>query len=199
MLCPWCGAPLEVPTLRQMRCLEPADRRLGTRRRPRWDARRAWMFVGAVATTIPVLALLYLWAARPTPSDPREMTLGESWSAWMELRQGLDRQLSVHTIGLIEARRMLRIQTYMCFGAAAAGLAISISAFVMRRSRIARQAVSRTRIAPPKVGRLQNAPTREDSLLASSKSDCARHHGNRNDHQRPVAGGQNGAIRTSRD
>lgn len=137
--CPSCGAQLSVPSLSEIRRLEPANRPLRRWRVSRWDARKAWMTVGLVICVASLLTMAVLWAVRPRPPDTSQLTLVESWAHWMALRQGLDRHVSWYTYQLIESRRILRVHTYMCLAAAAVGLAITLTAFVVRRSPIARR------------------------------------------------------------
>jgi hypothetical protein len=96
------------------------------------------MAVGLVIASTSLLALVVLWVVRPRPPDSSQLMLLESWSVWMSLRQGLDRQVSWSTYELIKSHELQRLQTYLCLALSAVGLAITLTAFVMRRSRIAR-------------------------------------------------------------
>ena len=96
------------------------------------------MTAGLVIAVGSLLVMAVLWLVRPKPPDRLQLTLLDSWSLWMALRQGLDRRVSWYTHRLIDANNILRVQTYMCLAAAAVGLVITLIAFIMRRSRIAR-------------------------------------------------------------
>ena len=139
--CPSCGAELSVPSLSELKWLEPADRPMRRRRTARWDARKAWMTVGLVISVGSLLVMAVLWAVRPRPPDTSQLTLLDSWSYWMALRQGLDRRVSWYTYQFIESHRILRVHTYMCLAAAAIGLAITLTAFIFRRSPFARRSL----------------------------------------------------------
>jgi hypothetical protein len=95
--------------------------------------------LGVVVTAASLAILVLLWATWPRPPDTTELTLMESWSAWMALRQGLDRRMSWHTAQYVESVQMHRMHTYVAFAGAAVGPAISLLAFVMRKSRVARR------------------------------------------------------------
>ena len=136
--CPSCAAQIDVPSLSLVKQLEPVERPTRRRSRSRWSARKAWMAAGLVIAVTSLLVLAVLWAVRPKPPDPSQLTLLESWSVWMSLRQGLDRRVSWLTYHLIKSHEILRFQTYLCLAVSAVGLAITLTAFVMRRSRIAR-------------------------------------------------------------
>ncbi len=136
VLCPSCGVRLDVPALRQLQELRPVDQPGRRLQPPRWDARRAWMFFGFLLTLTAVFFLAFLWWRRPTKPDPRQLTLLDSWSVWMELRQGLDNRVSPYTYYMIETLRTLRVQSYFCLATAAVGLAITAAAFLSRKSRV---------------------------------------------------------------
>jgi hypothetical protein len=137
--CPRCGTQVDVPALGLMKHLEPADAATHHRRIRRWTARKAWMMAGCLLVVGALLVLAVLWAVRPRPPDPAQLTLSDSWAVWMGLRQGLDRRVSWYTYQLIESRKILRAQTYICLAVAAIGLVITLVAFAVRDKRIVRQ------------------------------------------------------------
>ena len=136
--CPSCAAQIVVPSMRLVKRLEPVERSTPRRPRSRWSVRKAWMTAGLAITVASLLTMAVLWAVRPRPPDPSQLTLFESWSAWMALRQGLDRRVSWFTYQLIKSHEILRLHTYLCLAISVVGLAITLTAFVLRRNRIAR-------------------------------------------------------------
>jgi hypothetical protein len=64
------------------------------------------------------------------------MTLNESWSSWMDLREGLDGRLSWYTTQYIEVVRLRRIHVNMTLAGATSGLILTLAAFTIRPSRV---------------------------------------------------------------
>jgi len=132
--CTQCQTVLQVPALRELGRLEPADPPRPARC-ARWSSRKLWMLLGVYAAAAALLALLILWINRPQPPDPSQLSPLDSWKMWMALRQGLNRQVSSYTYELIEAQRNHRLYVYLSCGFVVAGLAISLVAFLARRRR----------------------------------------------------------------
>jgi hypothetical protein len=93
------------------------------------------MLVGGITTAASIAILCFLWATWPEPPDPSQMSLTESWWAWMDLREGLDGRLSWYTARYIEAVRLRRVHVYMTLFGAGVGLVTTLAAFVMRKSK----------------------------------------------------------------
>jgi hypothetical protein len=134
--CPQCGNSLAVPTLRDLALLEVADQPRRRARPARWDTRKMCMMWGLYVALGALVVLGVLWLRRPEPPDPAQLTLLESWHAWMALRQGLNRQISWYTYQLIEAQRSLRIWTIACLTLSALGAVVSLLAFLVRKRRV---------------------------------------------------------------
>lgn len=133
--CPGCGGKLTAPPFREIKQLEVADSSRRRRRHKHWDARKICITVGLYLAAGSLIVLAILWAGRPEPPDFSNLSPFESWRLWMDLRQGLQRRISVYTYQLIEAKRQFRLATYACVGTAMLGLAMSLIAFLMRKKR----------------------------------------------------------------
>ena len=133
--CSSCGAELTAPPFREMQNLELADPKKRRRREKGWDRRKICMMVGLYLTAGALIILAIVWARRPQSVDFSAFSPFESWQAWMELRQGLQRRVSWFTYYMVESRKQLRLTTYVCVGTALFGIALSLSAFIMRKKR----------------------------------------------------------------
>ncbi|MGM0486903.1 MAG: hypothetical protein ACQESR_09115 [Planctomycetota bacterium] len=133
--CSSCGANLTAPPLRAMKQLEVANPSRRRRRDKRWGARKICMMVGLYLAAGALIVLAILWARRPQPPDFSTLSPLESWQLWMDLRQGLQGQISWYTYHLIEAKRQFRLATYACVATAVVGIGMSLTAFLMRKQR----------------------------------------------------------------
>lgn len=133
--CASCGANLTVPTLREMKQLEIANPTRRRRRDKRWGARKICMMVGFYLAAGSLIVLAILWLTRPEPLDFSTFSPLQSWQTWMDLRQGLQGQISWYTYQLIAAQRQFRLAMYACLATAVVGLGMSFTAFLMRKHR----------------------------------------------------------------
>ncbi|NLY02209.1 MAG: hypothetical protein GXY83_39495 [Rhodopirellula sp.] len=94
-----CGAEQEVPTLMRMSSLRRAEQAATAPPSRRWGLRQRLLLVGALIA-LPALALAaYLFWRLPTreqvvptqaPLD--ELTVGQTWQIWQDLRTGIERR-----------------------------------------------------------------------------------------------------------
>ena len=94
-----CGVDMQVPTLRGMRALEPAEAAGGRRHAGVWDDRHRAAFVMVLGSLACLGAAVYLWATlppRPTVPSTKEVSErlndgppAQSLQIYAEMQQGL--------------------------------------------------------------------------------------------------------------
>lgn len=153
-----CGHSILVPTLREMRALEPLEPPRSDRTSADWDLQRGLLFVGGVVLlAIAALTTWKLWPQRhalvTTQPEMKQLEVDipnlkpiEAWEVW-EYRPGL-RKLTLefrNTPEYLENRKKYRELSYLLYAAwfgAAVGLAmigVSLLWPVPQRRAIARQ------------------------------------------------------------
>jgi hypothetical protein len=140
-----CGASLEVPTLRGLRELHPADVQAAARARA-WGDRHRVAFV-LIALSLGACAVAgYLWIAIPPSPEPQQLIdvdentpIGTVYAVYQDLQRGLD----VEPPGLNYLERALSERREMMLWGARIALALAgcgtIAAVVVLLSAAARK------------------------------------------------------------
>lgn len=131
-----CGHSIQVPTLREIRLLEPTERPDRERASSDWNLQRGLLFVGgALLLAIAALTTWSIWPQRQAlvisqPAfqeinfDVQQLNPNEAWDAWQHLRQ---QTLEVRTTPeYLDNRKKYRELSYILY-AAWAGAAIGLS------------------------------------------------------------------------
>ena len=147
-----CGASVEVPSMRQIRALEPSDPDPGAERTSRWDPRRGIVFaVGAVITFGGLVVVIFtgLGQLNAMPGErPREnlgplferidaMEPAEALETWTFVREeGLGPYQMSGYAKVREVERQLGRIMLIGLGAALIGALVTISAWWLPKSKI---------------------------------------------------------------
>lgn len=87
-----CGKQLDVPAMREIAALEPIETGdAAETSRPAWGLRHGLLLLGAVLIVCGLAPSLYLYWNRPRPLDLDQLSVGQVWHFWEDLRQGVDR------------------------------------------------------------------------------------------------------------
>jgi hypothetical protein len=132
-----------VPTLREIRLLEPLDALDSRQASPDWNVQRGLLFVGGVLLL--AVASLATWRilpqrqtlniARPAfkeiDFDVQRLNPLEAWDAWNHLRQQtLEFRVTPEYLENRTKHRELSMYLYAAWAAAAVGLALMVAAVV---------------------------------------------------------------------
>jgi len=137
-----CGAQLEVPTLRGLQKLPPADATSAARLRATWENRQRVIF-SLVLISLCALALgAYLWAnvpSLPRPATPEEIKRifaagkpDQVYDAFQSLQQGLGTPADVTAQGL---RDFMAVGIEVALGIGICGLIAAVAMTLAGRKR----------------------------------------------------------------
>ena len=120
-----CGAELEIPTMKAVTSLEPAEP-ASTARKGRststWGAREGRILLAAVITASALGLAAYLQWTQPRLADVQSLSPLQTWAAWQELRLGADRRLPPEAEIFYDALRANRHWLKLALGVATVGL-----------------------------------------------------------------------------
>jgi hypothetical protein len=130
-----CGHSILVPTLREIRALEPLERPDAEHTSPDWNVQRGLLFVGgALLLAIAALATWRIWPQRDAlvttqPAfqeinfDVQRLNPNEAWDAWEHLRQQtLEFRVTPEYLSNRKKYRELSYLLYAAWSGAAIGL-----------------------------------------------------------------------------
>jgi hypothetical protein len=148
-----CGAAVEVPTLRELRSLEPAVFQASDRSRPagRWSAERGIAFT--TGALLILAAAITHWQIAPRRAvleirqpafqeinfDVQRLSPLQAWEAWEHFRdEKLEYRVTPQYLENRAKHRELSYYLYAAWTAAAIGLATIIASLAWPRTRNAR-------------------------------------------------------------
>ena len=135
-----CGTDVEVPTMRELRVLAPAEELVETPSTG-WNTVRGWLFVSGVVLIL--LAGLAHWQINPMRKmldirapqyqelniDLDAVSLGEAWTAWKFFRDAkLDYRNTPGFVANRKRHRELSYFIYTAWAAAAVGFGLLVTA-----------------------------------------------------------------------
>lgn len=146
LLCPACGAAIEVPRLRDLvLCEAPAAAATGSR--PAWDGARGVAFAGATIALLAALAAAVVPAVGglfvPQPARPDEVRravdatpIDTIHAAWTEMAQsGLKRTPSPMQMQFARFTRVARGLSRVLWGVAVAAAVVAAAGFASQAAR----------------------------------------------------------------
>ena len=134
-----CGARLDVPTLRELKTLEPAPMATSAAAKPAWGPRQRLLFVGLLVAAVSLIAGGYfrfvempkLPEIATRQSDLEKVKPAEAWQFWVLVRHGMPPgappDLAQALEGIEVAQRKIRI----ALGVGIAGLLVAASGFLV--------------------------------------------------------------------
>ncbi len=135
-----CGSKLDVPTMREMRRLEPAGE-AAVRPKAAWGPRQGLAFIGLLLTALSLSAYGYFQFVITPPSNldftPSQAQLdnmrpSEAWMYWRLMRQGSPTQLTPEANIVLVHTRYANIGKRVSLGLAVAGLALAASGRLLK-------------------------------------------------------------------
>lgn len=132
-----CGAVLEVPPLRAMRRLRPAESTAEVSPPvSQWGAGAALLLLGAVVLLLGGGFCAYVWVHRPRVVDVDSLRPVDTWFLWQQLRH-LPRRTARHDL-LIGTQHMYRLWMMLALAVVALGCALVAAGLLMARKPAAR-------------------------------------------------------------
>jgi hypothetical protein len=128
-----CGLPLDVPSLMEMRRLEPEESIVTKARgsQPKWGKRQAWLLAGSLITAAALMSLGYLKWNEPYLIPMDRMSMFTTWKLWEELRLGSSRFAAPEVRAYHDYVVFHRNWTYLAEFSLAAGLLTLIGSYVL--------------------------------------------------------------------
>lgn len=128
-----CGAKVDVPTLRDLRLLEPApaEEMAAGPAPPAWDIGKTISLVGILIMLVGVGVGVLFWVTRPQPYPTERMKPAELWDLWRRFdTRGLPRRY-VRTDPFVQEMQARRLWYIFAAGIAIFGLVVAVSARVL--------------------------------------------------------------------
>jgi len=152
-----CGESLDVPSLQELRRLDPLEPSTSRARRVVWSLRQVWISVGLVVTVLGLSYLVYVQWTRPRRVDVETLSPAQTWILWSELRVGANRNTSGAARQAVKVELSHRVSMVIAILAVTAGVLTTGAAYVL--------------IKPTRVGSSTRVPHRpSDGYSASGSS-----------------------------
>ncbi len=134
-----CGARLDVPTMREMRRLEPVVEG-AARHKTAWGPRQGLAFLGLLVAALGLAAGGYFYfivTPRPTDFAATQAQLdsigpADAWQYWKIVRKGIPLNLTGEAAESLEQARKARWGIRVSLGLTAAGLALAASGLLLK-------------------------------------------------------------------
>jgi hypothetical protein len=137
-----CGTKLDVPTMRELRHLEPVA--AGTSRaKTVWGPRQGLAFIGLLTVVLSLGACGYFYFRVMPPA--RDFTTSQedldktrprdAWMYWRAARQGIPMNPTGDTLQVLERTQLARRGIRITLGLAVAGLALAASGLLFKPRR----------------------------------------------------------------
>jgi hypothetical protein len=138
-----CGTTLDVPTMRELRRLEPSQ---GKTNQPQtvWGPRQGLVFLGLLLAVMSLAACGYVYFVRmPTAPDlttPQAQLDAikpvDAWRYWGAVRGGIPAQPMADVAELLYRTQKARTEIRIALGFAVAGLALAASGLLVKPKRV---------------------------------------------------------------
>ena len=137
-----CGAMLQVPTMRDIKKLEPYDQRSddsSLRQVSTWGRRESRIFLGTLLTCTGLGLFGYTQMTRPKLADMGSLSPIQTWVLWQDLRNGPDRSLRPFDQRHMKRLAVNRLATVAALSLTCVGILAMVAASLMRKRRPVRR------------------------------------------------------------